>query len=174
MRQNYGKKVIMDINVLAMIIQGLRAAGNRIIITTGSWDLLHPGHVRYLIKAREMGDILIVGTDSDRAIKVYKDPSRPMVCEGERTEMLSYLECVSFVTVIDDVDEKGKWQCGLIKDIKADGYVIVRGACSPERIEQLKQYCPEIIEIDRQGETSTSGLIRKAAKESLASILNSM
>lgn len=174
MRLNYARKIITDIKVLAMIAQGLRAAGNRIIITTGSWDLLHPGHVRYLTKAREKGDILIVGTDSDRAIKVYKDPSRPMVCEAERMEMLSYLDCVNFVTVIDDVDEAGKWQCGLIKDISADGYVIVKGACTPERITHLKQFCPEIIEIERQGETSTSGLIRKAAKESLARMLNSM
>lgn len=166
------KKVIVDPSALEKIIAGLKAQGCSIVVTIGSWDMLHVGHVRYLMKAKEQGDILIVGTDSDRAIKLYKDPSRPMVCQEERLEMLSYLECVDFTIIVDDVSEEGKWQYDLIKMIKADVFVTVEGSYPSEQIEDIKKYCVEVKTLPRQAETSTSNIIHKVMKEFLGPLIN--
>ena len=64
-------KVVEDYDQLQKLVDGLRVVDNKIVVTIGSWDLLHIGHVRYLRKAKQQGDILIVGVDSDRAIKKY-------------------------------------------------------------------------------------------------------
>ena len=105
--EKYRKKIVLDYNNLRKIAEGYQALGQKVVVTIGSWDALHIGHIRYIIQARAKGDILIVGLDSDRAIKLYKGPLRPLIPEHERAEMLTYLgNIVSFVTVIDDVDEK--------------------------------------------------------------------
>ena len=166
------KKVVVDPGALVKITEGLKAQGCSIVVTIGSWDMLHVGHVRYLMKAKEQGDILIVGTDSDRAIKLYKDPSRPMVCEAERLEMLSYLECVDFTILVDDVSEEGKWQYDLIKMIRADVFVTVEGSYPDEQIEDIKKYCAEVKTLPRQAETSTSNIIHKVMKEFLGPLIN--
>jgi len=101
------QKIVPDYETLQKAVDGLRAVDYRIVLTIGSWDLLHIGHVRYLLKAKECGDVLVVGVDTDRAIKLYKGELRPVIPEIERTEMLSYQTCVDFVTLIDDVNEKG-------------------------------------------------------------------
>lgn len=165
---DHKKKVVGDPKALIAIVEELRAQGRKIVVTIGSWDMLHVGHMRYLMKAKELGDVLIVGTDSDRAIKLYKDPSRPMVCQQERLEMLSYLECVDFATPVEDVDKDGKWQYGLIKLIQADVFVAVDGSYPDEQVADIKQYCKEVTMLQRQAEMSTSDLIHKIMKEVLA------
>lgn len=87
----YHKKVITDYNLLREKINAHRTLGHKIVSTLGSWDMLHIGHLRYLYKSKEYGDILVVGVDSDRGIKAYKNPLRPIIPETERMEMLSYL-----------------------------------------------------------------------------------
>lgn len=164
---DHKKKVVGDQAALAKIVEGLRVQGCKIVVTIGSWDMLHVGHVRYLMEAKKQGDVLIVGADSDRAIKLYKDPSRPMVCQDERLEMLSYLECVDFTLLIDDVDETGKWQYSLINSIHADVFVAVEGSYPKEQIEDIEKYCKEVTMLPRQAETSTSNLIHKVMKEFL-------
>lgn len=172
---DHSKKVIGGgSEALIKIVDGLRAQGCRIVVTIGSWDMLHVGHVRYLMKAKEQGDVLIVGTDSDRAIKVYKDPSRPMVPQDERMEMLSYLECVDFTILVDDVDKEGRWQYALIKEIKADVFVAVKGSYPDEQIADIKKYCSEVVMHDRQAETSTSNLIHKIIKEGLGPLVSTL
>jgi D-beta-D-heptose 7-phosphate kinase/D-beta-D-heptose 1-phosphate adenosyltransferase len=168
---DHKKKVIADPQALVAIVEGLRAQGCKIVVTIGSWDMLHVGHVRYLMKAKEEGDVLIVGTDSDRGIKAYKDPSRPMVCQEERLEMLSYLECVDFTIVVDDIDNEGKWQYGLINLIKADIFVAVEGSYPDEQVEDIKKHCKEVRMLSRQAETSTSNLIHKVMKEFLTPMI---
>ena len=101
------QKIVHDYDTLSKAIEGLRAVDYKIVLTIGSWDLLHIGHVRYLLRAKEHGDVLVVGTDSDRGIKLYKGDLRPVIPEGERCEMLSYQTCVDFVTLIDDIDDSG-------------------------------------------------------------------
>ncbi|AKM78581.1 MAG: Bifunctional synthase/transferase [Candidatus Wolfebacteria bacterium GW2011_GWE1_48_7] len=169
---DHKKKVVKDPRALLAIVEGLRAQGCRIIVTIGSWDMLHVGHVRYLMKAKEEGDVLIVGTDSDRAIKLYKKNSmRPMVVQDERMEMLSYLECVDLILLLDDVDEEGRWQYGLIKEIQVDTFIITDDSYPPEQIEEIKQYCGEVKMLPRQAETSTSNLVFRILRDCLAPII---
>jgi D-beta-D-heptose 7-phosphate kinase/D-beta-D-heptose 1-phosphate adenosyltransferase len=76
--------------------------GGRVVFTNGVFDLLHPGHVRYLAAARALGDALIVAVNSDRSVRANKGPSRPINPEEERAELLAALACVDAVTVFDE------------------------------------------------------------------------
>jgi rfaE bifunctional protein nucleotidyltransferase chain/domain len=79
-----------------------RAAGRTIVFTNGVFDLLHPGHVRYLRRARDLGDALLVGVNSDRSVRVNKGPDRPLTPEAERVEILEALVFVNGVVVFDE------------------------------------------------------------------------
>ena len=85
------------------------------------FDLLHPGHVRYLQQARALGDALIVGINSDRSVRAIKGPTRPITPEGERAELIEGLACVDAAVVFD---EDTPWQ--LIAALQPD--VLVKGA----------------------------------------------
>jgi len=78
-----------------------RADGRTIVFTNGVFDLLHPGHVRYLRQARALGDLLIVGINSDRSVRSNKGPERPIMPEQERAEIVAALSSVSAVVVFD-------------------------------------------------------------------------
>lgn len=84
------------------LVHRLRAAHKTVVFTNGVFDLLHPGHVRYLRKARSLGDALIVGVNSDRSVHRNKGPERPIVPEQERAEVLVALECVDAVALFDE------------------------------------------------------------------------
>lgn len=79
-----------------------RRDGRRIVFTNGVFDLLHPGHIRYLQAARAEGDVLIVGVNSDRSVSAIKGPSRPVTPEHERAEILGALACVDAVVIFDE------------------------------------------------------------------------
>ena len=98
-----------------------RAAGRRVAFTNGVFDLLHPGHVRYLQQARALGDVLVVGINTDRSVRANKGPGRPITPEAERAEILAALECVDGVTLFDEETPHG-----LIVDVQPD--VLVKGA----------------------------------------------
>src|SRR5215204_2485176 len=84
-------------------VERARAQGNRIVFTNGVFDILHPGHVRYLRDARALGDLLIVGVNSDRSVKALaKAPDRPINSEHERAEVLAALASVDAVVIFDD------------------------------------------------------------------------
>jgi D-beta-D-heptose 7-phosphate kinase/D-beta-D-heptose 1-phosphate adenosyltransferase len=87
---------------LRRIIQDLKAEGKRIIFTNGCFDLLHLGHVRYLEEAKSLGDILVVGVNSDASVRSLKGPTRPILPEEERAEILAGLGCVDYVTIFDE------------------------------------------------------------------------
>jgi D-beta-D-heptose 7-phosphate kinase / D-beta-D-heptose 1-phosphate adenosyltransferase len=89
---------------LRAILENLRSQGKRIVFTNGCFDLLHAGHVRYLEEAKGLGDILVVGMNSDRSVTGLKGPMRPILPEEERAEVLSGLGCVDYVTVFDEAD----------------------------------------------------------------------
>ena len=86
----------------AALVSRHRSEGRRIVFTNGVFDLLHPGHVRYLQAARHEGDVLVVGINSDRSVQANKGPSRPIMPEQERAEVLEALECVDAVVVFDE------------------------------------------------------------------------
>ena len=79
-----------------------RAAGRRVVFTNGVFDLLHPGHVRYLQAARAEGDTMIIAINSDRSVSAIKGPTRPITPQNERAEVLGALACVDAVVVFDE------------------------------------------------------------------------
>ncbi len=87
---------------LCQIVQALKGKGKRIVFTNGCFDLLHVGHIRYLEKAKSLGDILVVGVNSDRSVREIKGPLRPILSEEERAEVISGLGCVDYVTLFDE------------------------------------------------------------------------
>ena len=83
-------------------VDAQRAAGRAVVFTNGVFDLLHPGHLRYLQASRRHGDVLVVGVNSDRSVRAIKGETRPVTPEHERAEMLAALSCVDAVTVFDE------------------------------------------------------------------------
>ena len=79
-----------------------RADGARVVFTNGVFDLLHLGHLRYLRQARRLGDLLVVGLNSDTSARRLKGPARPLVPEDERAELLAALDCVDYVTIFGE------------------------------------------------------------------------
>jgi rfaE bifunctional protein nucleotidyltransferase chain/domain len=105
-----------------------------VVWTNGTFDLLHPGHVSSLQQARQLGDALIVGVNSDRSVKAYKGPNRPILNQNERAIMLAALECVDAVMIFDeDTPEESLRQ--LQPDIHCKGaeYAPPHGKPVPER-----------------------------------------
>jgi len=99
----------------------VQAAGGLVVFTNGVFDLLHPGHVRYLQDARRLGEALIVGVNSDRSVRANKGPERPINPEHERAEVLGGLACVD-IAVIFDQDTPHE----LITQVQPD--ILVKGA----------------------------------------------
>jgi D-beta-D-heptose 7-phosphate kinase/D-beta-D-heptose 1-phosphate adenosyltransferase len=97
------KEKIKSKEVLCKTIEDLKKKGKKIVFTNGCFDLLHLGHIRYLEKSKSLGDILVVGVNSDRSVRGLKGPERPILPEEERTEILSSLACVDYVTVFDEI-----------------------------------------------------------------------
>jgi D-beta-D-heptose 7-phosphate kinase/D-beta-D-heptose 1-phosphate adenosyltransferase len=98
-----------------------RRAGKRVVFTNGVFDLLHPGHIRYLCAARSHGDVLVVAVNSDRSVRGNKGPSRPIVPERERAEMLAALDMVDAVVIFDE-----ETPAAIIDRLRPD--VLVKGA----------------------------------------------
>lgn len=98
-----------------------RAAGETVVFTNGCFDLLHVGHVRYLTAARNLGDLLVVGLNSDASVSGIKGPSRPIIPEEQRAEVLTALACVDYVTLFSEPDP-----LRLIETIQPD--ILVKGA----------------------------------------------
>jgi rfaE bifunctional protein nucleotidyltransferase chain/domain len=139
----------------------LRAAGQMVVFTNGVYDLLHPGHVRYLQAARAEGDALIVGVNSDRSVRALKGPHRPVHPQDERAELIAALACVDAAVVFDqdtpheiitalqpDVLVKGAdWPADQIvgrEVVEARGGRVVRvhvvpGHSSTQLIERMRQ-----------------------------------
>jgi len=136
----------------------VRRRGGTVVFTNGVFDLLHPGHVRYLKEARSLGAALIVGINSDRSVRANKGPGRPINRAEERAEILRALEVVDAVVVFDE-DTPLK----LITDIKPD--ILVKGAdWGPDRIvgrEVVESRGGRVIRLDLAKGFSTTSLIQR-------------
>ncbi len=84
------------------IREELRAAGKTVVLTNGHFDLLHVGHVRCLQQAKELGDVLFVGVNSDASTRLLKGEKRPIVPEDERARLVAALECVDYVVIFEE------------------------------------------------------------------------
>ena len=124
----YREKVV-DRATAAAKADEARRAGKRVVFTNGCFDLLHVGHVRYLAAARDAGDLLVVGVNSDASVRrLSKGPERPLVADAARAEVLAALAAVDWVTVFDE-----DTPVDLIAAILPD--VLVKGAdWAPDRV----------------------------------------
>ncbi len=87
---------------LAEAVRKARAEGKTVVFTNGCFDILHVGHVRYLQDARALGDLLVVGVNTDDSVRRLKGPTRPVVSEWERAEILAALQCVDYVSLFNE------------------------------------------------------------------------
>lgn len=94
--------------------------GRRVVFTNGCFDLLHPGHIQLLEAARAMGDALVVGLNSDESVRSLKGPSRPVIPQQERAEILANLECVDAVVVFNELTPQNT-VAALLPDILVKG-----------------------------------------------------
>jgi rfaE bifunctional protein nucleotidyltransferase chain/domain len=103
----------------ALTVRGkLQIQGRTVVFTNGHFDLLHMGHVDYLQRARELGDVLIVGLNSDASTRTLKGEKRPIVPQGERARMLAALACVDYVVIFEETTANS-----LVEALKPDLYV---------------------------------------------------
>lgn len=116
---------IVTRNEIGRAAEALRRAGHKVVFTNGVFDLLHPGHVRYLQQAKDLGDALIVGVNSDRSVRLNKGEGRPIHAEAERAEILAALQVVDVVVVFDEETPHE-----VIAAVQPD--VLVKGADWPE------------------------------------------
>ena len=119
---------VLALEDLPARVSELRQRGRKIVFTNGCFDILHPGHLSYLQKARALGDVLIVGINSDRSVKELKGNLRPIFDQQERCQLLAGLESVSFITIFDESTPRD-----LIKVILPN--VLVKGG--DWRLEQI-------------------------------------
>ena len=105
----------------ANLARAVQTRGGLVVFTNGVFDLLHPGHVRYLKAARALGDALIVAINSDRSVRANKGADRPIVPEADRAEVLLALACVDAVTIFDEETPHA-----IVSRIQPD--VLVKGA----------------------------------------------
>jgi D-beta-D-heptose 7-phosphate kinase/D-beta-D-heptose 1-phosphate adenosyltransferase len=99
----------------------LQSQGRVVVFTNGVFDVLHPGHLRYLEQARALGDALIIGLNADTSVRRNKGPERPINPEAERAEILEALECVDAVVLFDE-----ETPAEIIRTIQPD--ILVKGA----------------------------------------------
>ncbi len=155
------KQKIKERKELLRIIKGLKAKRKRVVFTNGCFDLLHIGHVRYLEKAKALGDVLIVAVNTDTSVRELKGPQRPILPEEERTEILSSLGCVDYVTLFSELDP-----LKLITSLHPD--VLVKGGdWAREQIvggEVVERSGGEVVIIPFVGKASTSNLIETILK----------
>src|SRR5579871_3794161 len=94
--------IFLDRASLVEVRAGWRSEGKTVVFTNGCYDILHPGHIRLLEKARSMGDVLILALNTDASVARMKGPSRPLISQDERARMAMALEAVDAVTLFDE------------------------------------------------------------------------
>lgn len=139
----------------------LHREGKRLVFTNGCFDLLHPGHVRYLSEARLLGDALVVALNSDRSVRALKGEGRPILDQQERSEVIAALEAVDYVIVFDE-----ETPLELIAELLPD--VLVKGGDWPlDQIigrEEVEATGGRVISLPYIEGSSTSDIIERVAK----------
>ncbi|MDB5176450.1 MAG: hypothetical protein JWN75_118 [Candidatus Saccharibacteria bacterium] len=168
---NWKKRLISQSDLIDLHDQ-LKAKDKKIVFTAGSWDLIHAGQCRYLEKARQLGDVLVVGVSSNAAISKVKGPNKPILDEKIRSEMLTYLRSVDFVTVLPEPS------CvptlGLLKP---DVFITVKEEWTEEyktskEYKTVTNYGGEVMVVDRQSTSvSTTQILQRAVGGHLNDVL---
>ncbi len=148
---------------LMKIVEGLKKEGKRIVFTNGCFDLLHLGHIRYLKEAKRVGNILIVGLNSDNSVRSLKGKDRPLVREKDRAEILSALESVDYIVIFNESTPKN-----LIDRIIP--HILVKGGdWKREEVvggDIVEAHGGEVVIIPEVKGYSTSALIKKIQRAS--------
>jgi D-beta-D-heptose 7-phosphate kinase/D-beta-D-heptose 1-phosphate adenosyltransferase len=149
---------IHDRQRLAVLLDERRARGERVVFTNGCFDLLHVGHVKYLQAARKLGDLLVLGLNTDASIRRLKGPKRPLIGQDERAHILAALDCIDYVVIFDE-----DTPLELIAALKPE--ILVKGAdYSPEEVvgrELVESWGGRVELIQFVDGKSTSTLINK-------------
>jgi D-beta-D-heptose 7-phosphate kinase/D-beta-D-heptose 1-phosphate adenosyltransferase len=155
---NLKDRFIPDLGELKRVVNDLKRMGYRIVLTQGVYDMLHEGHARYLERALSYGDILVVGVDSDELTRKRKGPTRPVVPQNERLQMLAHLRHVGILTLREAKHGLGK----LIETVRPD--VLITSSSTADfgkkEIAVYKKICGEIITLPPQAATSTTARVR--------------
>jgi rfaE bifunctional protein nucleotidyltransferase chain/domain len=155
---NYEDRLIPSLEEMTRTVTHLKGLGYRVVLTSGSFDLIHLGHVKYLARAKQFGDVLAVGVDSDAKIRRRKGEDRPMVPESERLEMLAYQRPVDLIFLKEDEEER--W--ALIKAVEPNVLVLTADhSYSDADLEALGEVCESIEVVERQASVTTSERIRQ-------------
>ncbi len=145
----------------AEFARDVQRRGGTVVFTNGVFDLLHPGHVRYLTKARSLGDALIVGVNSDRSVRANKGPQRPITRAEERVEILLALTCVDAAAIFDE-----DTPLSIITQIQPD--ILVKGAdWGPNNIvgrDVVEARGGRVVRVDLTEGFSTTNLIKKTPR----------
>jgi rfaE bifunctional protein nucleotidyltransferase chain/domain len=156
---------VVDWDTLLALRAEYRAAGRTVVWTNGCFDLMHPGHVLSLRAARRLGDVLVVGVNSDDSVRRLKGPKRPVLTAAERVEVLAALECVGHVVVFDETTPAAAL-ARLQPDVHCKGsdYAPPSGKPVPEA-EVVAAYGGHIEYLPFLPAVSTSELIRRIREE---------
>lgn len=153
---NLQGRIFKDYDQLTEKIASCKQLGLKIVLTSGTFDLFHVGHNRYLEQAKQHGDVLVVGVDSDEKVKKKKGPNRPIVNEKERTEILCHSRHVDIVFLKNAKDPK--WH--FIKTIQPDVLISSQREYKKEDLDSLHECCRKIVVLESQATTSTTAKIR--------------
>lgn len=154
---HYDLRVVKDYSRVTSLIEAIKARGDKVVLTSGSFDLLHQGHSMYLEAARQLGDFLVVGVDSDEKIRRRKGVTRPAVPEDERLRMVTHQRGVGLVALKNADDER--W--ALIRAVRPDVLVATEETYGPEEISELESnYCGRVEVLRRMATISTSARLR--------------
>lgn len=155
---NFEARLVGSLDEMARTVSHLKGLGLRIAVTSGSFDLIHLGHVKYLARAKALCDVLVVGVDSDAKIRRRKGEDRPMVPEQERLELLAYQRPVDLIYLKHDEDPR--W--GLIEAVRPDVLVLTEDhSYTPDELATLSELCDRIEVVERQASVTTSERIRQ-------------
>ncbi|MEW6369272.1 MAG: adenylyltransferase/cytidyltransferase family protein [Acidobacteriota bacterium] len=152
---------ILGLAALRRRLAQARRSGLKVALANGCFDLLHAGHVRYLEDAGRRCDVLVVGVNSDRSVRRYKGPGRPVQPEGDRAEIVAALECVDYVTIFGDSDVHGLLRA-LRPDFHCKGTDYTR-ATVPER-ETAKEIGAKVLICGDPKDHSTRHLLARIAR----------
>jgi D-beta-D-heptose 7-phosphate kinase/D-beta-D-heptose 1-phosphate adenosyltransferase len=155
---NFEERLVPSLDAITRTVTHLKGLGYAVVLTSGSFDLIHLGHVKYLERAKQLGDVLAVGVDSDAKIRRRKGEDRPMVPELERLEMLAYQRPVDLIYL----KEEGESRWALIEAVRPDVLVLTEDhSYSEQDLQSLLELCGRIEVLPRQASVTTSERIRQ-------------
>ena len=152
-------KMVRDPSFLATTCQKLREEGKRIVLTTGVYDIIHKGHVKYLLTGKKMGDFLVVGINTDRFVRELKGSDRPINCEEDRAFVVASFGFVDLVYIFHDRSE-------IVNLVRPNTFVMSNTShAKPESRKRqqdiVRRYGGEIVILEKMADIHTSDIVER-------------